>query len=918
MSLRSLSVILLWGTVFCRVPVLQAQVVFPGQEWERKTPEEVHADPQKLERLGKLLGGRGCVVKSGYVIHTWGDQSLRKDWLSSAKPVLSTLLFFAVQEGKVPAAETKLVDLGWPLLSKDREMQIAHLANMVSGYARPEAPGGAWAYNDFAIQLYQKTLFQRIFQADATAVANASERFGALGLQDGLKFSEKARLWASPRDFARIGWFWLHKGNWNGKQILKQEFFDRYQQPYVASSLPLSDADIDTDDYLQIGSYGGGSNHFTKAGPGIYGFNWWFNARKEEPGKPYTWPDVPGDAYMSLGYGGNCSIVIPSLQVVVAAAEANWGQVEPGVRLSPLNQRLRLLVSAVAPETVKDSLPEATPVISGELKKWHRISLTFDGPQSDEMATPNPFRDYRLIVEFTRPTRSLKVQGFFAADGNAAETGATAGNKWRVHFAPDEAGAWRYQASLVQGEKVALSNDLKDGTPLWTSSGVIDVAPSDKKGSDIRALGALRDVGQRYWEFAENHQVYLKNGCDSPENLLAFADFDGTKPTHKYAPHAGDFKAGNPTWGEGKGKNLNGALNYLAGHGINGIYFLTMNVKGDGKDVWPWTAETEHQRFDVSKLDQWEVVFSYMDQLGIMQQIVTQEQENDQLLDKGELGDDRTLYYRELVARFGHHPALVWNLGEENTNTTDQLKKFAKYFKAVDPYKHPVVVHTFPSQYDKVYGPLLGDKNFSGVSLQVGKPVNCAKVTATWLAKSEQVGRPWAAFLDEIGPADLGVVPDNIDPDHDEPRRDALWRPLMEGGSGAEWLFGYKYPHTDIDLEDFRSRENMWKQTRYAIDFFRDQVPVRTLRARHELVSPHTNCCLTQPGKFYLIYLPRGGEALLKLEAGRYTVSWYNPRAGGEMISGLVTTVEGPGIKSLGLPPADPGKDWAIVVKPAP
>jgi len=34
-------------------------------------------------------------------------------------------------------------------------------------------------------------------------------------------------------------------------------------------------------------------------------------------------------------------------------------------------------------------------------------------------------------------------------------------------------------------------------------------------------------------------------------------------------------------------------------------------------------------------------------------------------LDSGELGNERKLYYRELIARFGHHVSLE-NLGSEN------------------------------------------------------------------------------------------------------------------------------------------------------------------------------------------------------------------------------------------------------------
>jgi hypothetical protein len=49
------------------------------------------------------------------------------------------------------------------------------------------------------------------------------------------------------------------------------------------------------------------------------------------------------------------------------------------------------------------------------------------------------------------------------------------------------------------------------------------------------------------------------------------------------------------------------------------------------------------------------------------------------------------VYYRELIARYGHHLALNWNIGEENQNTDAQRKAFAAYFQAVDPYNHPVV-----------------------------------------------------------------------------------------------------------------------------------------------------------------------------------------------------------------------------------
>ena len=97
---------------------------------------------------------------------------------------------------------------------------------------------------------------------------------------------------------------------------------------------------------------------------------------------------------------------------------------------------------------------------------------------------------------------------------------------------------------------------------------------------------------------------------------------------------------------------------------------LTMNILGDGKDVWPYTSHNERYRFDCSKLDQWEIVFDHMDSLGMMQHFVLQETENECLLDMGYTDVQRRVYLSELIARFGHHPAVTWNMGEENGAAT--------------------------------------------------------------------------------------------------------------------------------------------------------------------------------------------------------------------------------------------------------
>jgi len=569
--------------------------------------------------------------------------------------------------------------------------------------------------------------------------------------------------------------------------------------------------------------------------------------------------------------------------------------------------------------------PATRPAVSGELKRWGRVTLTFDGPATSEDATPNPFRDYRLSVVFTHAGgKTHTVAGFYAADGNAAATSAAAGNKWRVHFTPDEPGEWRYRASFRSGADIALSPDPQAGTPA-----VFDGAAGSFRVAAGAGKGTLRYVGRHHLQYAGSGEWFLKGGADSPENFLAYHEFDGTFDAdknsasyqgqgdflHKYEPHVRDWRRGDPSWQSGKGKGIIGALNYLAGQGMNSVYFLTYNIDGgDGRDTWIWTKPDVRDRFDASKLDQWEIVFSHMDRLGIQLHVVTQETENDRALGGGPgLNDIRKLYYRELVARFAHHHAVIWNLGEENNTPDNDRKAIAAWIRSLDSYKHPITVHTHNDRALKFYDGILGDGGFEATSIQ-GAMRNTNAEAIALRRRSAAAGRPWAIFYDEQSSARVGVKPDADDPDHDEPRKLGLWGNLMGGGSGVEWYFGSNYAHMDINCEDWRSRDRMWAQTRHALEFFRRYLPFQDMEPDNTLVTGVTGAyALAKGEQVYAVYLPAGGEARVRLGAGSYSVDWYNPRAGGAHVRGV--TVRGPGEQSIGRPPAEAEKDWAVLIR---
>jgi hypothetical protein len=582
------------------------------------------------------------------------------------------------------------------------------------------------------------------------------------------------------------------------------------------------------------------------------------------------------------------------------------------------------------------ALPLAAQIrIDGDRKLWHRVTMTFDGPQTAEDATPNPFRDYRLNVTFGHPASGKRytVPGYFAADGNAAESSAKAGNKWRVHFTPDAEGEWRFQASFRTATDVAMDTRPNAGRPVDFdgATGAFQVGPTDKAGRDFRAKGILRYVGKHHLRFAGNGEYYLKGGADSPENFLAYDEFDDTYDAdagsgsyqqvgtfiHKYEPHVRDWRQGDPTWKGGKGKGIIGALNYLAGKGMNSVYFLTYNLDGgDGRDTWMWTSPEVRDRYDCSKLDQWEIIFSHMDRLGLMLHVVTQETENDaELGGSSGLNPIRKLYYRELAARFSHHPALIWNIGEENDTPDADRKEIARYIRHHDAYEHPITVHTHNNRALTTYDELFGDPFYEATSIQ-GWMSNYNREVIELRRRSAAAGRPWAIFHDEQPPASHGVLPDADDPEHREVRIEGLWGNLIGGGSGVEWYFGAAFPHMDINCEDWRSRDRLWDQTRHALEFFYQHLPFWEM-------EPDNGAVINAPGARALVWgedilavqLPAGGKAMVRLSKGDYTIQWYNPREGGALRSGSTTTVAGPSYRFIGQPPADPDRDWVALVK---
>jgi CubicO group peptidase (beta-lactamase class C family) len=285
-------------------PVQKMVPVYPGTNWDTRKPNEVGLSLEQLDALRDLVGGRGCIVRYGYLVYSWGDPAKSGDIASAVKPVISTLLLLAIQEGKLQSVDDKVADFESRLKTlndgKDTAITWRHLASQTSGYGLTEVPGKAYSYNDFALALYYDVLTEKVYQEKGTAILK--NRIGdILQFQDPYTFEKRpGRLSISVRDFSRFGLLYLRSGKWKDKQVVDSKLIQTAISSPISKDTPLT-AGKDSEMLPHQRSIGGSKN-ITPIGPGYYSFNWWLNKTDKKDQRLFV--DAPEDAYIATGHGG--------------------------------------------------------------------------------------------------------------------------------------------------------------------------------------------------------------------------------------------------------------------------------------------------------------------------------------------------------------------------------------------------------------------------------------------------------------------------------------------------------------------------------------------------------------------------------------------------------------------------------------
>jgi CubicO group peptidase (beta-lactamase class C family) len=232
-------------------------------------------------------------VKQGVV--ALDDDRLRPEWTDERADI--TIEQLLRMTSGLEWDET--YDLGTPIT---RMLYLeGDMGRYVAGLPLAHEPGTVQQYSSGSTTLLCSVLAERTgLGADLPRQA----LLGPLGLSTAVLEPDAAGtpvcssyLWAAPRDWAAIGQFALQNGEWNGEQLLPDD--------WMRQSLTVTDVD-ETDD------------------PG-YGMGWRVNPM---PDGTTRWPGLPDDAFSANGHDGQRMTVVPSEDLVVVRLGFTPGGVE--------------------------------------------------------------------------------------------------------------------------------------------------------------------------------------------------------------------------------------------------------------------------------------------------------------------------------------------------------------------------------------------------------------------------------------------------------------------------------------------------------------------------------------------------------------------------------------------------------------
>jgi CubicO group peptidase (beta-lactamase class C family) len=299
---------------------LAAVDYWPTDGWRTSSPEAQGMDGEELAQVLESVREQGMnlhsllIIRNGFLVSESYfqnyDQERKHELYSITKSFVATLVGIAVDQGTISGVDQKVTGFFPDETFENNDerkaaMTLENVLTMTTGldweegdmaYARLyqsrdwvkhmldmpiiDLPGSRFNYCSGCSHLLS-AIIQR--QAGMSTQEFAERRlFKPLGIED-YSWSSDANgiavggwgLQLTPRDMAKLGYLYLHDGNWDGQQIVSTAWVEEATSQH-----------IETEDE----GYG-------------YGYQWW----------TYS----PLEAYAAIGMGGQTIIVVPDLDLIV-------------------------------------------------------------------------------------------------------------------------------------------------------------------------------------------------------------------------------------------------------------------------------------------------------------------------------------------------------------------------------------------------------------------------------------------------------------------------------------------------------------------------------------------------------------------------------------------------------------------------
>jgi hypothetical protein len=490
----------------------------------------------------------------------------------------------------------------------------------------------------------------------------------------------------------------------------------------------------------------------------------------------------------------------------------------------------------------------------------------------------NPFTDVAIDGQFNpEGADGIPVEGFCdSADGSV----------YRIRFMPSKPGKHSYSVTFRQG----------DFTKKHT--GTFEAAAGKRRG-------ILRVDKEHSWHFIweGTGEHYFFNGTTA-YMLLGWKDEavirrDCLDRLHKLKVNR---------------------LRVLLGGGRSRSFWGEPIIPNDEFRSFlnPWVAARpdsldnpgfDYARFNVPHWQKFERMLRYAREQDTVISVVMDW--NDSPVHPAALSDDEKRYYRYAAARLGAYSNITWDLGDDISafRSLDWSHQMGTYLYKADPYHHLATDHPIDNKHQDRTSEWFGFTSFQEWS----RPQH------GWMLRQREaqkkLGRIIPQTNEEYGYEDhypkwAQNYPDGASAEN---MRRTAWEIYMAGcyqttGETARRGTGY-WPDTGGGWVNGRGDGSMVMLQGYAriVDFFAGFEWWKT-DPHDELVSDGAYC-LAEPGKLYAIYLPHGGKTTAKLDTGRYSAAWFNPRTGEKK---ALPEAEGPKWTS---PTAPDNGDWALLLK---